>query len=73
MTYLRERCLRYVPFGMMVLGLTMMWLLLVVTPVVIIASLLLPVPQRLMPDIIFVVTLAFALISGRSLWRRGIR
>lgn len=67
---------------MMVLGLSMIWLLLVVGPVVIIGSMLIDkfapgalaaVPGRADLLIYAVATLAFAVIAGRSLWRRGIR
>ncbi len=67
---------------MIVLGLSGMWLLLVVAPVVIIGTMLIDrfapgvlaaVPGRANLLIYFVATLAFALIAGRSLWRRGIR
>ena len=67
---------------MMVLGLSGLWLLLVVGPVVIMGSMLIdkfaPIALAAVPGwayllIYSVATLAFAVIAGRSLWRHGIR
>ena len=69
---------------MMVLGLSMLWLLLVLMPVVIVGTLMIdkyapgalaavPRLEDIYLLLYIVPTLAFAVIAGRSLWRRGIR
>jgi hypothetical protein len=73
--------MRWLPFCMMVLGLTMLFLLLI-APVVIVVDLLMEkfvpgalsaLPSWFFLAVFFVAPLAFALISARSLWRQGVR
>jgi len=74
--------MRYVPLCLMVGGLTMLFLLLIALPANIVFVLLMakfaPGALSALPwwsdlAFYFALLLAFALISGRSLWRRGIR